>query len=347
MGVYFDFSGDRGMKIALATTTIHVPHALKLMRKCSADVRFFVAIDEKTPEDAGNFCTYDVDNTQVVYLDAEQRWKCGRAIGRNTLAKRNLAFLEALAWGADAIYSHDDDNIPVNTHHFDNVEWIIRKEFSGVKVSNKEHWFDPGSLLIPLTRQRGMPWNQRAMNWAEPVVGAKIGVVSGLIIGDPDCDASTRIEKAPDIGAVHVLGQAGVVVDPRTWTIFNSQNTALVRELVPAFFLMPGMGRHDDVYGSLIVQRVARERGYHVHLGAPFCYQARNPHNLITDLRAEIDGMENVSKLADLLDSIILPGKSVIADTRIIYEVLGSCPFISQAAVVAALAWLEDCEGVM
>lgn len=341
------------MKIALCTTTIHVPHALKLMRKCSANVEMFVAMDERTPDAA---CVLMHDVGANYHMAGTNAWKCSSAIGWNTLARRNIAFLEALKWGADVIYSWDNDNLPIGTDHFDLIENLLRwstppaqsiGDFNGIKVSNRGDWFDPGSLLVPPTRQRGMPWNQRAMNWAEPVVDAKIGVVSGLIVGDTDCDASTRIEKAPDIGSVHILGQAGVVVDPNNWTIFNSQSTAIIRELMPAFFMMPGTGRHDDVFGSLIVQRVARERGYHVHLGKPFCHQARNPHNLITDLRAEIDGMENVEKLADLLDHIQLPAKDVIEDTRIIYEQLMHCSFIPEESAHAGLVWLEDCEGVM
>ena len=335
------------MKIALCTTTIHVPHALKLMRKCSEDVKFFVAVDEKTPEDAGNFCTYDVDNTQVVYLDAEQRWKCGKAIGRNTLAKRNLAFLDALKWGADVIYSWDNDNIPTNLYHFFPFDgpW----QFDGVKVSayGALKWFDPGHLLIPHTRHRGFPHGFRDKFVTEPITDAEVGVMAGLVIGDPDIDATTRMEKSPDIGAVHLLGQTGVVVDPHTWTVFNSQNTAVTRELVPAWFMMPGVGRHDDIYASLIVQRVARERGYHVHFGPPFTYQQRNPHNLISDLRKEIDGMENVSKLADLLDSITHLGHSAIEDTRTIYQTIGDSGLVPEQSVTAALAWLEDCEGVL
>lgn len=342
------------MKLALCTTTIHVPHALKLMRKHSEDVRFFVAIDVHTPYEAIKFCR-DLPNTTVIGGE-ERESKTKKAIGLRTLARRNLAFLEALHWGADIVYSWDDDNIPIGLDHFASIFCHFDTtpytggtppRFNGIKVSNRGGWFDPGSLLIPLTRQRGIPWNQRAMNWAEPVVDAKVGAVSGLIIGDPDCDASTRIEKSPDIGSVHVLGQAGVVVDNKNWTIFNSQNTALIRELIPAFFLMPGVGRHDDVFASLITQRVMRERGYHVHIGHPLCYQARNSHNLITDLRAEIDGMENVEKLAALLDSIILPAKSVIEDTRIIYKALYHCHFLPPASVEAGLLWLEDVEGVI
>lgn len=335
-----------GMKIALCTTTIHVPHALKLMRKCSSDVKFFVAIDEKTPEEASNFCTYDIYDAQVVYLDSEWQWKCGEVIGRNTLAKRNLAFLEALNWGADVIYSWDNDNLAVSLDHFDRIEIALGGTFDGIKVG-AHPWFDPGSLLIPPTRHRGIPHGTKPSKRATHVVDAKVGIAAGLVIGDPDIDAVTRMEHRPDIGSVHILGSTGVVVDPHTWTVFNSQNTAVIRELIPAWFMMPGVGRHDDIYASLIVQRVARERGYHVHFGQPFTYQQRNDHNLVTDLRAEIDGMENTERLAELLESIILPARSVIEDTHIIYVALYYAGFIGEQQFDAAKAYLADCEAML
>ena len=332
------------MKIALATTTIHVPHALKLMRKCSADVKFFVALDEKSPN---TFPDDIARETFFIYPTSESCWKCSEAIGWNTLARRNIAFLEALEWGADVIYSWDNDNLPVDEHHFKWFDVVLFELFNGIAMHGHENWFDPGSLLIPRTRHRGFPHGMPNLSRAEPVTDAKIGVAAGLIIGNPDVDASTRIELKPDIAQAHLLAQTGVVVDRNTWTVFNTQNTAVIRELVPAWFLMPGVGRHDDIYASLIVQRVARERGYHVHFGPPFCCQQRNEHDLIVDLRAEIDGMENVEKLAALLDSIQLKGNSVIEDTRLIYEQLCHCSFIPEASARAGLVWLEDCEGVI
>jgi len=343
------------MKTALCTTVIHVPHALKLLRKCSEDVRFFVAIDKKTPEAAANFCTYDVSHTQVVYFDAWERWKCADAIGFNTIARRNIAFLEALKWGADVIYSWDDDNLNIDRNHFAHIEWAFktavvfeqRHLWNGIKVSGLNGWFDPGTLLVPPTRHRGFPHVTPRTKHAEPVTDAKIGVAAGLVIGDPDVDAVTRMEHRPDIGGVHLLGQTGVVVDPNTWTVFNSQNTAVIRELIPAWFMAPGCGRHDDIFAALVVQRVMRERGYHAHFGPPFTLQQRNPHDLMVDLRAEIDGMSNVTKMAELLDSIPLPLKSVIDDTRIIYNALAHADWYPKQAVPAALAWLEDCESVL
>jgi hypothetical protein len=334
------------VKIALCTTTIHVPHALKLLRKCSDDVRFFVALDDKSVSIPVEDDPYLPINCLWMPPNAQKKWKCSEAIGWNTIARRNIAFLEALKWGADLVYSWDDDNIPVSTDHFGKLEDIFVEPFNGIKVGN-HFWFDPGSLLIPPVRHRGYPHDMPHRSKAEPVTDTKIGVAAGLVIGDPDIDAVTRVVLHPNIGQVHLLGQIGVVVDPDTWTVFNSQNTAVIRELIPAWFMMPHVGRHDDIYASLIVQRVARERDLHVHFGPPFTYQQRNTHNLIHDLRAEIDGMENVTRLAELLDAIILPGKSVLDDTRIIYRALEHCTFLPDEAIYAAHAWLDDCEGVI
>lgn len=335
------------MKIALCTTTIHIPRALKLLRKCSPDVRFFVAIDEKTPEDAANFCTYDVDNTEVVYFDAVTRWKCADAIGFNTIARRNLAFLEALKWGADIIVAWDDDNIPIKLDYFDRFAWVVGHPFHGIRLLGLDNWFDPGRLLVPAIAHRGFPISKPLSTVIGHIEGARVGVAAGLVLGDPDIDAVMRIATSPNIQLVSEIGRAGVVVDLNNWTVFNSQNTAIIRDLIPAWFMMPNVGRHDDIFASLIVQRVARERNLHVHFGQPFTYQQRNEHDLLVDLKAEISGMENVIKLADLLDSIILKGRSVIEDTRTIYQTLCHCSFIPEASARAGLAYIDDCESVL
>jgi hypothetical protein len=331
------------MKIALCTTTIHVPHALKLLRKCSDSVRFFVACDQKTPD----IMEFGAAECSILSTFNQGKWKCSEAIGWNTIARRNIAFLEALKWGADLIYSWDDDNIPVSTDHFGKLEDIFVESFNGLIVSGDDDWFDPGTLLYPRTTHRGFPYYVHSDNRVSHVVEAKVGVAAGLVFGDPDIDATTRIATDPKVEDATLLGRTGVVVSPHTWTVFNSQNTVVIRELMPAWFMMPHVGRHDDIYASLIVQRVARERNLHVHFGPPFTYQQRNEHNLIHDLRAEIDGMENVTRLAELLDAIILPGKSVLDDTRIIYRALEHCTFLPDEAIYAAHAWLDDCEGVI
>ena len=332
------------MRIALCTTTIHVPTALQLMREFNPDVRFFVATDEKTPDHARDF-VHTIKGVETFGEIRSSVWKCSDAIGWNTLARRNIAFLEALKWGADVIYSWDNDNLPTGEAHFDYLAQPFHG-FSGIKLTSDSGWLDPGQLLAPQVRHRGFPYQKPPSKIATTKVGAKVGVAAGLVIGDPDIDASTRIETRPDVGQVHILGAMGVVVDLHTWTVFNAQNTAIVRELAPAFFQMPGVGRHDDIYASLIMQRVARERGYHVHFGPPFTYQQRNTHDQLIDLRAEIDGMETVSKMAEYLDHIPLLGKSVREDVQHIYSSLYVGGFIGDLQRDSAYAYLDDCEGL-
>lgn len=334
------------MKIALCTTTIHVPHALKLLRKCSPDVMFFIAGDRKSPDLEITRMLEDVPNHYYFGVDWHHSWSCQKLIGENTLARRNIAFLEALKWKADIVIAWDNDNIPFSVDYFNRFAWAIGHSFHGLRVSSPKGWFDPGHLLVPQTSHRGYPAHIKRKMEVGHVENAKVGVVAGLVLGDPDIDAVTRIATSPDIQQVTEIGRVGAVVDLHNWTVFNSQNTAVIRELVPAWLMMPNVGRHDDIYASLIVQRVARERNLHVHFGQPFTYQQRNAHDLIADLRAEISGMENVVKLADLLDSIFLKGRSVIEDTRIIYETLLHCAFLPEQSVRAGLAWLEDCEGL-
>jgi hypothetical protein len=342
------------MRIAAVTTTIHTPTVLRLLRKCSPDVDFYVAVDRKTPDISA---LAEETGAQIIL---GEEWKCSEACGWNSLSRRNVGFLAALKNGADIIYSFDDDNLPIDTKHFIHLDRLmIEFKSGGVKLQGSPlfngvmmiggtgGWFDPGVLLTPHTRHRGFPNSQHQRYLAGTVTDAKIGVAAGLVIGDPDIDATTRMEHHPDIGQVHMLGQSGVVVDPHTWTVFNSQNTAVIRELIPAWFMMPGVGRHDDIYASLIVQRVARERGYHVHFGPPFTYQQRNEHDLLKDLLGEIKGMQNIEPMAALLDAIVLPGKSVIEDTRWIYRVLADCAFVPTWSVMAGLQWLEDVETIL
>ena len=97
-------SGGIGMKIALCTTTIHIPHALKLMREIGPDVRFFVAGDQQDAARRPSSCCCRWTRCIDVLPTYTHEWKCSEAIGWNTLARRNIAFLEALKWGADVIY---------------------------------------------------------------------------------------------------------------------------------------------------------------------------------------------------------------------------------------------------
>ena len=344
------------MKVGLVTTTINSPVVLALYRKHDENLqarllvpetKFFVAGDERTPLEAYQLCAA-VPGCEIYSPDRQRElgYECSAFIPFNSIQRRNIALLEAIRWGADIVVYIDDDNACLGDYFYD-VRIKLLNYFAGLKASSLSGWFDPGCLLVPQTKHRGFPIGIKPDPVFESVTDARIGVAAGLCLGDPDVDAVTRIATAPIIHSVSELGRAGVVVDPNCKTVFNSQNTAFIRELAPAMFMMPGIGRYDDIYASLICQRVMREQGLHVHFGQPFVWQQRNQHNLCNDLRAEIDGMDGVQKFGEFLDACILPHQSVIDNCRHLYTAIGELAFVPDESAVAALAFLSDIEKLL
>lgn len=331
------------MKIACCTTTINIPWVLQLYKACDDTVKFFVAIDEKTSAESIDF----LESFGAAIISYGTDWKTGKYLPWNSLSRRNLAFLEALKWGADIVVSIDDDNIPTATDYFWQHETIIGEPFSGLCGSSFSGWFDPGQLLLPHVKHRGIPHGAHSHAYT-PIVKAKVGVSAGLVLGNSDVDATTRLERPEGINTLDVarLADAGVVVNlSATQTVFNTQNTAVIRDLVPAWFLMPEVGRMDDIYASLIVKRVARDRGWYIHFGYPLVYQERNEHDLLGDLDQEIDGYKRLNRIANILAGTELAGKSVVEDVRVLYGALVK-QFPSHL-LNAAMAYLDDCEQVL
>jgi len=338
------------MKTALITTTINVPEVLRLYRKLDSDVRFFVAGDLNSPHEPISELCEQIGNSLYIHPEDQQQYKCSALVGWRNIQRRNIALLEALKWGATHIYSVDDDNSPIDRNHFANMRHGFN-EFDGLQVSALGGWVDTGAFLIMPARQRGIP-HDAVTDWdVKPVVAAKVGVVAGACLGDPDVSAVDRISKHPYVAGGHPLARAGFVIDPSVWTVFNSQNTAFVRDLAPCMFMLPHIGRYDDIFASLITQRVMHEHGYHVHFGKPFVWQSRNEHNLLTDLKAEIFGMERVDKLARCLDAITLPPGSPVIQFRKIVTFIDEMQIgdelLPKQTIEAMKAWADDVEQAM
>jgi len=98
------------------------------------------------------------------------------------------------------------------------------------------------------------------------------------------------------------------VLQPGTWSPFNSQNTSLLREVIPAYFLSPCIGRYDDIWSSYIVTRIAQHLGDVICYGHPLVRQKRNVHDYWKDLEAERVGMVLTDEFCATLRSIPLHG---------------------------------------
>jgi hypothetical protein len=343
------------MKIACVLTTIQVPTALAVYHKAAAgaDVHFFVIGDRKTPdmEVCAFLMQHNIPNSYYSYdQQAELGYRCHDLIGPNSIQRRNIGFLEALKKGCDLIVSIDDDNLVLGDCYFDQHEMPFAGPFFGVAASSIDaKWFDVGQHLVPPARHRGFPIQIKPTTVYKPVHGIKIGASAGICLGDPDVDAVERMAKSPFAHGTTESLRQGLIVEPHTFTVFNSQNTAVLRKFIPAWGMVPFVGRFDDIYASLVCQRVMWEHGHAVHFGPPVILQQRNAHDLVKDLRGEIDGYDNILKFANVLDSMFLRGQSVIEDVRMIWQTLAYVDnvIVSGQTVDAMLAYIDDCERVM
>lgn len=333
------------MKIALITTTINIPEVLRYYRAIGPEVGIFVAGDARTPIGAHRLCE-EIGAHIFWPADDDSCWACSAMIGRNTVARRNIALLEALKWGAEIIVTIDDDNFPLSTDYFDRFEMVLGASFTGLQVGEAGWWVDSGQWCFPTNGrpvgQRGFPQNKFSNSQVSYVVDAKVGVATGLILGDPDTSAVDRISRYPRVHQISELYRSGVVVIPSARCPFNSQNTAFVRELSPCFLMVPQFKRYDDIFASLVAQRVMRDFGYQLHIGQPFVYQQRNAHDLLKDLKAEMWGMEHVEEFATLLDGISLRGcSSVLSMLDVISKTI---PTSFEGVKDLWGAWLSDVE---
>jgi hypothetical protein len=323
--------------IALVTTTINVPEVLRRYRELDSDALFVIAGDLKTPTGGLHRLMAELGN--YTYLSpTHQAGKypgLSQAIGWNSIQRRNVAVAEAHRQGADIIVSIDDDNWPRDTEYFED----IRRAFAGPRDDvylYTDPWFNIGDLADERFTYRGTPPSIRAASLSDAKANGsrregfsgpaptrlsrggveRVGVVNGLIYGDPDVDAVERIVRSPVVSAYRHEARQGIVIDPtNTWSPINSQNTAWRAELAPLMLLPPDVGRYDDIWGSYIAQRVLSVTDYKVMFGKPYVTQWRNEHDLVRDLELELFGMRHADRFVELLrEAPVEPSASITAN---------------------------------
>jgi hypothetical protein len=116
------------------------------------------------------------------------------------------------------------------------------------------------------------------------------------------------MERQPVVRGFEPSWTGSIALDPGTWSPFNSQNTALMRDVLPAYFLSPYIGRYDDIWASYIINRITEHFGDVISFGEPLVRQQRNPHDLWKDLDVERNGMILTDDFCGALRSIPLTG---------------------------------------
>jgi hypothetical protein len=175
--------------------------------------------------------------------------------------------------------------------------------------------FDPiGATNYPHLWHRGFPIQLvAARDYSSHIETVEtVRIQADFWDGDPDIDAVCRMINQPSCR----FDSVGFPFTSRTIAPFNSQNTFLDFRLLPEYFMFPGIGRMDDIWGAYYLQAKTGAR-------AVFCpasvEQRRNEHDLTRDFSLEVIGYE---RTLSLLGSIghdprdlfaYLPGSAVAA----------------------------------
>ena len=316
------------MKIAIITTTINYPYLLIdyakdfIKNKKKHDLIFVVAGDNKTPSKTYNLSEiikkkYDLD---LVYLDKKKQntylskfKKLKKFLPWNSVQRRNVALLYAYEKKAEVIITIDDDNF-LHTKNFTNihVDNLFQKNASLIK--SKEKWFNVCSLLKEKNNNnffhRGFPISKKKFRnkfHFHKVRNPKIAINAGFWFGDPDIDAVSRLSLKLD--AIGYKLKKNFLLNKKNCSPFNSQNTALISQSLPAYFLSPHVGRLDDIYASYIMKKICDFFNYHISYGFPIVKQIRNQHNIWKDLDLERLYHEGLEDFLFYIDKVKINNK--------------------------------------
>jgi hypothetical protein len=329
------------MKTTIVTTTVRVPTFLTAYHENAKyfghEVDFVVAGDLKSDNlKTQEFCD-TIPNCEFL-SPAKQRFYIKdsplETLPWNSPGRRNVALLWAYNHGADVIITLDDDNLATAADAVGEHTASIGNIFPrGMARSKQKGWFNVCGMLQERHNvefyHRGYPpaqrWNDDFINLVySGVTGQHAVVNAGLWTGDPDTDAITRLERPLISDGFRSKDLTKVVLAPGTWSPFNCQNTALAREIIPAYFLNPMIGRHDDIFASFIINRLAEHFGHVISFGTPLAFHDRSPHDLWKDLEAEQRGMQLTDGFVAALRDMKLTAKTYHEGFGQVMEGLGS-----------------------
>ena len=325
------------MNSLLVTTINQLSHEfLALWKQLGLDYIIVIG-DKKTPNQQLE--------EQHMFCDVAAQSNLGFAICDqlpfNHYARKNIGYLLALKNGDEFVFETDDDNfidesVPTNSifDHTHEVELVAKKGYENVY----KHFVD--EEIWP----RGFPTDLIKDNAASPTIkkqrkSVNIGVSQGLVNNDPDVDAIYRMVH--ETGTTFSTGK-NVVLDEYCYCPFNSQSTLWKREYLPYAYLPSTVSvRYTDILRGFVAQRCLWQHQAKLEFTSPNLIQYRNDHNLLVDLRHELEMFETVHLLTQTLNDTVL-GEDKCQNLFAIYTNLAKVGIVSASELPIVEAWMED-----
>jgi STELLO glycosyltransferase-like protein len=331
---------------AAVITTIQKPTraVVKLVQKLAdCGGLLVVAGDKKGPAHFRN--PHFTEGCRIDFLSLTDQqageFELARKLPVDSYSRKNVAYLHAIAAGADFLYETDDDNAPLDS-------WQLRSESVGTVRSidptngrwvNAYRYFS-SELIWP----RGLPLSEIRSDVPETKMIAAIRspIQQGLANGSPDVDAVWRLILDRTFA---FSDGAPVLMKAGNWCPFNTQSTWWWPIAYPLLYLPSYCSfRVCDIWKSFIAQRCLWELGYGIVFHAPEVFQDRNQHDLDRDFADEVPGYTRNKEIAGVLSRLELKsGETQIGDNlRRCYEALVAATIFPSPELELVELWLEN-----
>lgn len=235
--------------------------------------------------------------------------------------RRNVGFLMAWERGSDFLISIDDDNFcSEDEDYFAAHAGVLFGHESHLIAGSDSRFFNICDLLqiaVPSVYARGYPYFARHPGSAPRTStgAADIMINAGLWLQDPDVDAITWLGLHPRVTG---FKNQSVVLDAATWSPVNSQNTAVRRDVLPAYYFIrmgyPLQGskvdRYGDIFSGYFSLACAKHLGGSARFGTPVADHRRNSHNYLRDAAAELPAILLLEDILAWLIDVPLSGST-------------------------------------
>lgn len=259
----------------------------------------------------------------------------------NHYGRKMMGYLYAIQSGADLIVDTDDDNIPYEGWGFPALEgdYLTSKSDLGFiniyKTFTDQHIWPRGFPLDLITSAE-----HELAGDSLSLQAATVGIWQGLADGDPDVDAIYRLTINKEC---YFNDHAPVVLEKGTICPFNSQNTAIRRELFPLLYMPAYVTfRFTDILRGLVAQPIMWAHGYRLGFTKATVVQERNPHDYMKDFESEIPCYLHPNQVIEIVRDQVSPANSVAENLRLAYAGLYKVGIVAQDELDLLNLWLQD-----
>ena len=295
-------------------------------------VEVIVIPDRKTPAEAYQRCHgLKQRGLDVLYPTLEEQQAFLKRldlppnfIPENSDNRRNVGYLMALESHSDFVISLDDDNFCFpDTDVIAEHAVVCHGQQETQVVSTETGWFNLCHLLeldrVEAVYPRGYPYyaRHRAEHPARSSQMVDVHLNAGLWLESPDLDGMTWL-VAPTMAKA--FKGSSVVLGPKTWTPINTQNTALHRDAIAAYYFVrmgPELAglpidRYGDIFSGYFVQACTRHLGGAIRAGTPVAAHRRNRHDYFRDAASELGCILVLEDLLPWLTEVRLEGATYV-----------------------------------